>query len=190
MPVIQIPPEARESLVRDSRISILNFKLILTKAERIRIRAAAKVSDAVADFVDLLSSATFVDMERRDTVEAVAQLGAAELLDHPSRVNEIIATRIPREVLDYNGTLISKLALKQRLTKAERIRIRNAAKNSDDVFDAQDLLDSAEYVDLSRKDLSELIHGLTPLLDHADRPLELLSLQIKDQERYKGAAWF
>lgn len=47
---------------------------------------------------------------------------------------------------------LSKLAFKQRLTQSERIAIRQAAEQSPEIYDFQDLLDSATFVDLKRDD--------------------------------------
>jgi len=47
---------------------------------------------------------------------------------------------------------ISKLEFKQRLTQAERIAIRTAAKTDDIVYDFMDLLDSSSFIDLMHVD--------------------------------------
>jgi hypothetical protein len=52
---------------------------------------------------------------------------------------------------------LSKLQFLQRFTTAERIAIRERAKIDPIVFDAMDLLNMAEYVDVSRTDTQELV---------------------------------
>jgi hypothetical protein len=81
-------------------------------------------------------------------------------------------------------TRITKLAFKQRLTQAERIAIRQAAAANAQVFDFQDLVDSATFIDLSRQDT---IEGVTTLeaagLLAEGRAAEILTTPIDDSER-------
>lgn len=55
------------------------------------------------------------------------------------------------------STKVTKLKFKQRLTQAERIAIRLAAKTNEIVEDFLDLIKDAEYIDLS---LTETIGGV------------------------------
>ena len=82
---------------------------------------------------------------------------------------------------------ITKLAFKQRMTQAERIAIRVAAKNNPVVYDFQDLMDSATFIDLSRQDT---IDGITAMesagLLAEGRASEILTAPIDDLERFRG----
>lgn len=82
-------------------------------------------------------------------------------------------------------TRITKLAFKQRLTQAERIGVREAAKTNAQVFDFQDLVDSATFVDLTRQDT---IDGLASLeaagLIGQGRSTEILTAPIQEIERF------
>lgn len=86
-----------------------------------------------------------------------------------------------------SGTRITKQKFKLRLTQAERIAIREAAKANATVFDFQDLLDSGSHVDLSD---NVLIAGLAAMeqfgLIAAGRAQEILSAPITETERYEG----
>jgi hypothetical protein len=76
-----------------SRITKLAFKQRLTQAERITIREAATNNAVVYDFLDILESATFIDLERQDTIESVNQLEAVGLLGE-GRANEILSSPV------------------------------------------------------------------------------------------------
>lgn len=82
--------------------------------------------------------------------------------------------------------LITKLAFKQRLKQEERIAIRTAAQANPVVYDFQNLIDSATFVDLSRQDT---IDGLTAIesagLLAEGRANEILTAPIQDHERHK-----
>lgn len=85
------------------------------------------------------------------------------------------------------GTRITKLAFKQRMTQAERVAIRNAAKENDLVYDFQDLLDSATFVDLKRQDTIDGVNQLAQagLLTEA-RAEEILTAPVSQDEVYRG----
>lgn len=84
-------------------------------------------------------------------------------------------------------TKITKLAFKQRLTQAERIAIRSAAQSSPEVFDFQDLVDSATYIDLSRTDTRDGVNQLeTAGLLATGRASEILDNPVEPQEVYRG----
>lgn len=84
-------------------------------------------------------------------------------------------------------TRITKLAFKQRLSQAERIAIREAAKVNPEVFDFQDLVDSATFVDLSRQDTIDALNTLEAAgLIGAGRANEILTAPIQDIERFNG----
>lgn len=57
-----------------------SFKRRLTQPERIGIRQAAKVSDEVYDFMDLLDTSKFIDLDDPLTQYGLQQLEAAGLL--------------------------------------------------------------------------------------------------------------
>lgn len=84
-------------------------------------------------------------------------------------------------------TKITKLAFKQRMTQAERIAIREAAKTNGMVYDFQDLLDSATYVDLTRQDTIAGVNQLEEAgLLGAGRANEILTAPVQPEEAYKG----
>ena len=56
------------------------FKMRMTAAERIAIRAAAAVSAEVADFMDLADSAQYIDLDLDTTQDGVEALEAATLI--------------------------------------------------------------------------------------------------------------
>lgn len=99
---IQIPAEAeyngeRQLVETDMRITKLAFKQRFTQEERIAIREAAKTIPQVYDFEDLVNSATFIDLQRVDTVidvnaiEQLALIGtgrAMEILTAPAQEHE------------------------------------------------------------------------------------------------------
>lgn len=84
------------------------------------------------------------------------------------------------------ATKITKLAFKQRMTKNERIAVREAAKTNAEVFDFQDLLDSATYVDLDRQDTIDGVNQLEASGLLADgRASEILTAPVEEHEKYK-----
>ena len=64
----------------DMRVTKLAFKQRMTAAERIAIRTAATTDAIVYDFMDLVDSATFIDLARQDTQDGVNYLESAGLL--------------------------------------------------------------------------------------------------------------
>lgn len=64
----------------DRRLAPASFKRRLTQQERIAIRQAAKVNDAVYDFMDLLNSSKFVDLDDPLTQAGLQQMEAAGLM--------------------------------------------------------------------------------------------------------------
>ena len=81
------------SNVTDKLITRLAFKKRMTTAERIAVRAAASVNDAIYDFMDMLSDATYVDLDDPETVAGVAALEGAGLLGN-GRASEILTGAI------------------------------------------------------------------------------------------------
>jgi hypothetical protein len=82
-------------------ISKLKFKQRMTTAERIAIRAAAETTPEVYDFMDLLSDATFADLDDPTLISGVNALEPLGLLA-AGRASEILNAPIqPHEV--YNG---------------------------------------------------------------------------------------
>jgi len=75
------------------KITRLAFKKRMTDAERIAVRGAAAVNDTIYDFMDLLSDATYVDLEDPETVAGVAALEGAGLLG-AGRASEILTGAI------------------------------------------------------------------------------------------------
>ena len=64
----------------DMRVTKLAFKQRMTAAERIAIRTAATTDAIVYDFMDLVDSATFIDLARQDTQDGVNYLESVGLL--------------------------------------------------------------------------------------------------------------
>lgn len=76
-------------------ITVGRFKLLLTKEERIAIRAAAHVSDDVADFLDLLAGFTDgVSLTDPLLVAAIGEMQAAGLLTE-ARAAAVLAGEAP-----------------------------------------------------------------------------------------------
>lgn len=65
---------------RPRHITGYAFKMRMTPAERIAIRAAAAVSAEVADFMDLADSAQYIDLDLDTTQDGVEALEAATLI--------------------------------------------------------------------------------------------------------------
>lgn len=82
---------------------------------------------------------------------------------------------------------ITRLSFKQRFTTAERLAIRAAAVANPLVFDFQDLVDSATYIDLARQDTKDAVNALEQLgLIGAGRAIEILSPPVNEDERWRG----
>jgi len=81
------------SNVTDKLITRLAFKKRMTAAERIAVRAAAAVNDTIYDFMDMLSDATYVDLDDPETVAGVGALEGAGLLG-VGRASEILTGAI------------------------------------------------------------------------------------------------
>lgn len=83
---------------------------------------------------------------------------------------------------------ITKLAFKQRFTTEERIAIRTAASVNPIVYDFQDLVDSATYIDLERPDTVAAVNALEQYgLIAEGRAAEILSPPVNEDERWNGA---
>jgi hypothetical protein len=81
---------------------------------------------------------------------------------------------------------ITKLAFKQRFTAAERIAIREAAKTVPEVYDFEDLVNSAAFIDLARPDTIAAVHYIEAGgLIAEGRAVEILSPPVEDIERYR-----
>ena len=73
----------------NTKITKLAFKQRLTQSERIAIRTAAATNPIVYDFLDIMDSATFIDLSRQDTIDGVNAMEAAGLLA-VGRADEIL----------------------------------------------------------------------------------------------------
>lgn len=78
---------------QDTRITKPAFKQRLTQAERIAIRAAAQTDPIVYDFLDIMDSATFIDLSRQDTIDGLTAMETTGLLNE-GRANEILTTPV------------------------------------------------------------------------------------------------
>lgn len=82
---------------------------------------------------------------------------------------------------------ITKLAFKQRFTQGERIAIREAAKTIPEVYDFEDLVDSATFIDLQRSDTVTAVNAIEELgLIGKGRAVDILTAPIQDIEQYRG----
>lgn len=82
---------------------------------------------------------------------------------------------------------VTRLAFKQRFTTEERLAIRAAAAVNPLVYDFQDLVDSATYIDLERKDTALSVNTLEQMgLIGEGRAAEILSPPIDEDERWSG----
>lgn len=82
---------------------------------------------------------------------------------------------------------ITRLSFKQRFTTAERLAIRAAAATNPLVFDFQDLVDSATYIDLARQDTKDAVNALESLgLIGEGRAIVILSPPVNEDERWRG----
>jgi hypothetical protein len=66
--------------VSPKRITRLEFMQRFTGDERIRVRTAAQQSQQIADYMDLVALATFIDITRQDTIAGVQALEALGLI--------------------------------------------------------------------------------------------------------------
>lgn len=82
-------------------ITKLAFKQRLTQSERIAIRQVAATNPLVYDFVDLMDSATFIDLARIDTIQGVNYLEQTIPLAE-GRANEILSSPVQPEE-SFNG---------------------------------------------------------------------------------------
>ena len=81
---------------------------------------------------------------------------------------------------------ITKLGFKQRFSQDERIAIRTASAANPVVFDFQDLVDSATFIDLSRKDTVDAVNALEQFgLIAAGRASQILSPPVTELERWR-----
>lgn len=81
---------------------------------------------------------------------------------------------------------ITKLAFKQRFTQDERIAIRAASETIPQVYDFQDLVNSATFIDLSRQDTIDAVNAIEQLgLIQDGRAEVILGPPVEDIERYK-----
>jgi hypothetical protein len=82
---------------------------------------------------------------------------------------------------------ITRLSFKQRFTSEERIAIRAAAETVPLVYDFNDLVNSATYIDLSRPDTINAVNALEAMaLIGEGRAIEILSPPIDEDERWQG----
>lgn len=87
------------------------------------------------------------------------------------------------EVIDMR---ITKLAFKQRFTQDERIAIRAASETIPQVYDFQDLVNSATFIDLSRPDTIAAVNAIEQLgLIEDGRAEVILGPPVEEIERYK-----
>lgn len=91
-PEPELEPEPDEPKL-ETRITKLAFKQRLTQAERISIREAAATNPLVFDFMDILDSATYIDLSRQDTIGGVNAMEVAGLLDE-GRADEILTAPV------------------------------------------------------------------------------------------------
>jgi hypothetical protein len=92
-------------------------------------------------------------------------------------------TYAPEAAVDMR---ITKLAFKQRFTPAERIAIREAAKTVPEVYDFEDLVNSAAFIDLARPDTIAAVHYIEAGgLIAEGRAVEILSPPVTEIEKYK-----
>jgi hypothetical protein len=82
---------------------------------------------------------------------------------------------------------ITKLSFKQRFTAQERIAIRTAAATNPVVYDFQDLVDSATYIDLARADTIDALKQLEQFgLIAEGRSDVILGPPIAEDEKWRG----
>jgi hypothetical protein len=90
MALIRIP---QRQPVRPPHITKLAFKQRMTAAERIAIRTRAATDPIVADFLDLVNDATFIDLNHEENAMGLAYLEQQGDLDE-GRANEILTSPI------------------------------------------------------------------------------------------------
>ena len=84
-------------------------------------------------------------------------------------------------------TIITKFAFKQRLTQTERIAIREAAAVNPIVYDFEDLLNSAQFVDLTFPDTIAGVQQLEAAgLLTEGRANEILTAPVQPFEEVSG----
>jgi hypothetical protein len=82
---------------------------------------------------------------------------------------------------------VTRLAFKQRFTTEERIAIRDAAQTNPLVYDFEDLVNAATYIDLQRSDTINAVNAIEQAgLIAEGRAVEILTAPITDIERYRG----
>lgn len=82
---------------------------------------------------------------------------------------------------------ITKLAFKQRFTQQERIDIRESSKTIPQVYDFEDLVNSATFIDLSRDDTIAAVNAIESVIPLTQgRANEILTAPIQEHERYRG----
>jgi hypothetical protein len=82
---------------------------------------------------------------------------------------------------------ITKLAFKRRFTADERIAIREAAAVNPQIYDFEDLVNAATYIDLSRADTIAAVNSIERAgLIGSGRADEILGPPINEIERYRG----
>lgn len=87
---------------------------------------------------------------------------------------------------ETSSSKITRLAFKQRFTTEERLAIRAEAAVNPLVYDFQDLVDSATYIDLERADTASSVNTLEQLgLIGVGRSIEVLSSVINEGERWQ-----
>lgn len=96
-------------------------------------------------------------------------------------------TYAPEPVPEVVDMRITKLAFKQRFTQDERIAIRAASESIPQVYDFQDLVNSATFIDLSRPDTIASVNAIERLgLIEAGRASIILGPPVEDVEKYRG----
>lgn len=79
---------------------------------------------------------------------------------------------------------ITKLAFKNRMTQAERIAIRNASQTNPIIYDFLDLVNDAQFIDLTRSDTVAGVNYLeSEELLTEGRANEILTNPITNEER-------
>ena len=95
-------------------------------------------------------------------------------------------TYAPEPAPEFVDMRITKLAFKQRFTQSERIAIRAAAETIPQVYDFEDLVNSATFIDLSRPDTIASVNAIEHLgLIEAGRASIILGPTAEEIERYK-----
>ena len=95
-------------------------------------------------------------------------------------------TYVPESAPDVADMRITKLAFKQRFTQSDRIAIRTASETIPQVYDFQDLVNSATFIDLSRQDTIDAVNAIEQLgLIQAGRASIILGPPVEEIERYK-----